>query len=161
MAKIVNIEEVEKLSKQFHSLGKTIVVAGGCFDILHSGHITLLENAKKEGDVLFVLLESDSAIKKRKGIHRPIHTQHERAHMISRLQDVDVVVVLPDTMTDSDYDTLIRAIHPTVIATTENDTHITHKERQAQLVGARVKQVNKYLPAVSTTKLLDVLSKEL
>ena len=161
MANIINISDVEKLSQQLHSETKRIVVAGGCFDILHSGHITLLENAKKEGDILFVLLESDSAIKKRKGIHRPIHTQPERAHMISRLQDVDVVVVLPDTMTDSDYDNLIRAIHPTVIATTENDIHITHKERQAQLVGARVKQVNKYLPAVSTTKLLDALSKEL
>jgi len=161
MANIINISDVEKLSQQLHSETKRIVVAGGCFDILHSGHITLLENAKKEGDILFVLLESDSAIKKRKGIHRPIHTQPERAHMISRLQDVDVVVVLPDTMTDSDYDNLIRAIRPTVIATTENDIHITHKERQAQLVGARVKQVNKYLPAVSTTKLLDALSKEL
>lgn len=161
MVKIINVQEVEKLIKQFKLDNKKIVVAGGCFDILHYGHIELLENAKKEGKILCVLLESDSAIKKRKGIHRPIHSQSERAHMLSRVRDVDVVILLPDSMQDLDYDTLIKNLHPTVIATTENDTSIAHKKRQAELVGAKVKQVNKYLPAVSTTKLLDVLSKEL
>ena len=161
MADIINIGDSEKLSKHLHSQGKKIVVAGGCFDILHIGHITLLENAKKKGDVLLVLLESDDAIKKSKGIDRPIHSQQQRAHMLSSISFVDVVILLPESMKNSDYDTLIRDIHPDCIATTEKDVHISHKKRQAALVGATVVLVNKYIPSVSTTRLLDILSKEI
>lgn len=137
-----------------------IVVAGGCFDLLHIGHVTLLENAKKQGDLLVVLIESDSSIKKKKGIDRPIHTQKERAQLVGALRAVDVVILLPDNMHDGDYDTLLQAIKPTVIATTKDDPYINHKQRQAEKINARVVTVNSYIPHVSTTKLLDILSKE-
>lgn len=159
MVQIVTVNEVSEILKKYRD--KKIVVAGGCFDILHLGHITLLENAKKEGDVLCILLENDSSIKKRKGIDRPIHSQQERAHIVSQLRSVDIIILLPDNMSNNDYDNLLEVIHPSVIATTENDTHIVHKKRQAEAIGATVKQVNKYIPSVSTTKLLDILSKEI
>lgn len=161
MATILTVSEVAHYVKTLKQEGRSIVVAGGCFDILHIGHITLLEYAKKEGDTLVVLLESDTAIKKRKGIDRPIHTASQRAHMVQRLQDVDVVVLLSDNMDDTDYDDLMKIIRPDVIATTENDPHIAHKKRQAQLVGAVVKEVNKHISSISTTKLLDILSREI
>lgn len=157
MKKIIHIQEVPN---NFAGVKKKIVVTGGCFDLLHIGHITLLENAKKEGDELVVFLESDVSIKKRKGIHRPIHTQEERAYMLAALEAVDVIILLPDEMLDADYDRLLQEIHPAVIAVTETDPSLSHKERQANLIGAKVVTVNKFIPNVSTTKLLSILSQE-
>lgn len=159
MAIVVTTEKIEQ--KLEFLKGRTIVVTGGCFDLLHIGHITLLENAKKIGDILVVLLESDELIKKRKGINRPIHNQEQRAKLLSALRAVDFIVLLPQDMSNDDYDTLLEKIQPSVIATTEYDPLIEHKDRQAKKIGAAIVEVNKYVPSVSTTKLLDVLSKEL
>ena len=63
-----------------------IVLVGGCFDILHLGHVVFLEKAKKEGDVLVVLLESDEKVRFLKGKGRPVHTQSERAEILSALK---------------------------------------------------------------------------
>jgi len=160
MKTIINISEVPNIVNKLQHEGKKVVVAGGCFDLLHIGHITLLENAKKLGDTLVVLLESDATIKNSKGINRPIHNQEERAHLLSALRAVDIVVLLPEDMNDKDYDKLLQAISPAVIATTENDPYIQHKERQAKEIGAKVVAVNKYMPSISTSKLVDILAKE-
>ena len=74
---------------------KITVLAGGCFDVLHPGHIVFLEKAKKAGDYLVVLLESDKKIRKLKGKGRPVHSQKERAEILSALKSVDSVVCLP------------------------------------------------------------------
>lgn len=161
MTEIITIDQAKQFAKGLHDTGKSIVVTGGCFDLLHIGHITLLENAKEKGDILVVLLESDEAIKKNKGINRPIHTLQERIKLLSALRAVDVIVPLPKDMTNDQYDELMENIHPNIIATTDNDPTIMHKQRQAKLVGATVVSVNHYIPSVSTTKLLDVLSKEI
>src|SRR5690348_16876399 len=123
MADIISIEQVQSYLEKYKN--KKLVVTGGCFDLLHIGHITLLENAKKQGDSLIVFVESDEDIKKKKGINRPIHSQKERAHMLSMIKPVDIVVPLKARMTNIDYDNLIQTIKPSVIATTENDSAIT------------------------------------
>ena len=64
--KILTTEQAIKVAKQIQARGSKIVLAGGCFDILHLGHITFLEKAKAQGDMLFILLESDENIKKSK-----------------------------------------------------------------------------------------------
>lgn len=161
MTTITDINTIEKISKQLRNSGKLLVVTGGCFDLLHIGHVMLLENAKKQGNILIVLLESDESIRKRKGINRPIHSQAERAHLVGSLTPVDIVVLLPPDMTDELYDQYIQKISPNIIAVTENDPAIMHKQRQARMVGAKVVTVNNYISSVSTSKLLDVLSKEL
>ncbi len=161
METIININNIKEISKKLHAQGKKIVVAGGCFDLLHIGHIMLLENAKAQGDILIVLLENDESIKRKKGINRPIHNQKERAHLLTALKAVDSVVLLKQGMSDKDYDDLLQKIKPSIIATTENDPYISHKKRQAEKIGAQVVMVNKYIPEVSTTKLLSILSSEL
>lgn len=161
MADIITVDNIEQISKKFHEANKSLVVTGGCFDLLHIGHITLLENAKKQGDILVVLLESDEAIRKNKGIDRPIHTQLERARLLSALSAIDIIILLPKSMKNNDYDSLMEKLRPSIIATTDNDPAIIHKQRQAKLVGAKIVTVNTYIPSVSTSKLLDVLEKEL
>jgi len=83
------IKIVRKLKRQ----GKTIVTFSGSFDILHIGHIRSLNQAKKQGDVLIVLLNSDDSVKSYKGPDRPINSQKERADFLAALKCVDFVVI--------------------------------------------------------------------
>lgn len=159
MNKIVNVEEAHKISKQLKSLNKTIVLAGGCFDILHVGHITFLESAKKQGDYLFVLLENDENVKALKGNDRPINHQRERAQVLAAISSVDYVVLLGEMKTNDDYDNLIYALLPDIIATTQNDPQIIHNERQAKKIGAKVSVVTSRIKDKSTTLLAEIISK--
>src|SRR5438552_12737795 len=95
MKNIVDIKHAIEISKTLKKESKQIVLAGGCFDILHPGHIQFLQQAKTTGDVLFVLLESDKKITQLKGDQRPLHTQEERAAMLIALRFVDYVILLP------------------------------------------------------------------
>ena len=87
-----------------------IVFTNGCFDVLHAGHIALLERAKSLGDVLVVGLNSDSSVKRLKGEARPIHDQNARAQVLMSLRCVDAVTVFED---DTPIET-IRALRPDV-----------------------------------------------
>lgn len=73
--------------------GKKVVFANGCFDLLHPGHVTLLERAKLLGDVLIVAINSDRGVRKLKGPNRPILDASDRATMLAALESVDYVTV--------------------------------------------------------------------
>ncbi|MGH7245792.1 MAG: adenylyltransferase/cytidyltransferase family protein [Candidatus Levyibacteriota bacterium] len=161
MKNILTVSNATALAKKLQLQQKTIVLCGGCFDILHLGHIDFLENAKKKGDVLFVMVESDETIKKTKGEKRPMFTQNDRAKMLSSLRFVDTVILLPSLRTDQEYDEIVQAIRPAIIAVTQHDPGVFHKKRQAKLVGAKVVMVNKKIPGISSTKLFQTLSEEL
>jgi len=75
---------------------KTIVSTNGCFDLLHTGHISYLEDAKKLGDFLIVGVNSDESVRKLKGSSRPIHNELERARMLAALESVDCVCVFSE-----------------------------------------------------------------
>ena len=105
---------------------KKIVLVGGCFDILHYGHIYFLKRAKKLGDMLVVALESDENTRKLKGPKRPIHTQKQRAEMLKSLRFVDKVITLPPMKSDLDYKKLVHRVNPDIIAITDGDTKNTH-----------------------------------
>lgn len=134
--------------------GKLKVLVGGCFDVLHPGHIIFLEKAKKAGDKLIVLLESDEKIKKIKGVNRPVHNQQQRAQILKALKFVDEVVLLPDMETEKEYDEFVQKIRPDIIAATEGDPQSHYKKRSAKLVGARFKYVTKIVNGYSTSKIL-------
>lgn len=137
---------------------KTVLV-GGCFDLIHIGHIYFLEEAKKLGDRLVVLLESDETIRRLKGEHRPIHTQEERKKMLLAIRFVDEVVSIPSLKTDTEYFDVIQTIHPNIIAFTEGDPILTKKIKQAELVGARAVVIPR-IPNVSSTSLAKNLKVE-
>jgi len=154
MARIVDLEELEV----FLPGGKEgrIVLTGGCFDILHIGHVRFLSEAKKMGDYLMVLLENDEKIRKLKGESRPVFIQKERAEMLSALRSVDLVVLLPAIENDSDYLNLMIKIKPDVIAITENDPHIEKRKDQAKKIGVELKVIS-YIETLSTSKLAEIL----
>ena len=90
--------------------GQKIVFTNGCFDILHAGHIALLQRAKTLGDVLVVGLNSDASVKRLKGESRPIHDQNARAEVLMSLRCVDAVILFED---DTPIET-IRALRPAI-----------------------------------------------
>jgi len=94
--KIKTQEEINSISKQLREEGKTIVTTNGSFDILHAAHVNLLKKAKNEGNILIVLLNSDSSVRKFKGENRPIVPENERALMLSALECVDYVSIFEE-----------------------------------------------------------------
>lgn len=100
---------------------KTVLV-GGCFDILHWGHIRFLKDAAKLGNCLIVALESDANVHKLKGPSRPIHIQKQRKEILESLRFVDKVITLPPT---PNYKKLVQDIKPDIIAVTEGDSKNT------------------------------------
>jgi rfaE bifunctional protein nucleotidyltransferase chain/domain len=153
MSTIVPQTEIATSIKSHKDLKRRVVV-GGCFDLLHGGHQAFLQAARKEGDALYVLLESDQAIKKIKGQDRPIQAQEERAKELSKLSYVDYIILLRGILSDKEYDELILALKPAIIATTNGDPHFHHKDRQAHLTHGRVVSVIDRLPDFSTTKIV-------
>jgi rfaE bifunctional protein nucleotidyltransferase chain/domain len=158
MAIILNLRGLEKfLTKE----GKgSIVLTGGCFDFLHIGHVRFLYKAKKMGDYLIVLLESDKNVKKLKGRNRPFFIQKERAEMLSALRSVDLIVLLPTIENDSDYLNLVMQIKPDIIAVTANDPVIEKKRSQAKQIGGKLKVIS-FTKTYSTSKLAKILSKNI
>ncbi len=137
---------------------KTVLV-GGCFDILHFGHISFLTQAKALGDHLIVALESDETVRKLKNENRPIHTQAQRKQMLETLGVVDEVISLPPTRGDRDYYELVRTIKPSVIAITEGDPHKVKKMEQANEIGAQLVIIPK-IHTPSTSQLAKLLGLE-
>lgn len=89
----------------------TIVFTNGCFDIIHPGHVFILEQAKSKGDVLVVGLNSDSSIKSFKSKKRPICTQEDRAYVLAALSCIDYVVIFDEDTPEQ----LIKDISPDIL----------------------------------------------
>ena len=95
-SKLISQQEIARIAKELKEKGKTIVTTNGSFDILHPAHIRLLEKAKSQGNILIVLLNSDSSIKRFKGEKRPILPEQDRAAMLSALSSVDYVTIFAE-----------------------------------------------------------------
>jgi rfaE bifunctional protein nucleotidyltransferase chain/domain len=96
----MTIDEAAALSDRLRAQGKRIVLANGCFDLLHVGHVRYLESARGLGDVLFVGINADAAVARLKGPGRPLMPAGERAEMLEALRAVDHVVVFEEDTAD-------------------------------------------------------------
>jgi len=109
--KICSVEELLKRVARWRVAGQRIVFTNGCFDLLHVGHLALLEQAKREGDCLVVALNTDRSVRKLKGAGRPIISESARARIVAALPSVDAVALF-DEETPVD---LICAVRPHVL----------------------------------------------
>ncbi|MBP9719488.1 MAG: adenylyltransferase/cytidyltransferase family protein [Candidatus Levybacteria bacterium] len=160
MNKILNIDKAVQVSKVVRDTGGKLVLAGGCFDILHVGHIQFFERAKKFGDHLMLLIESDETVKRLKGVNRPINSQKNRARVLTALSTVDSVCLLPSISTNKAYESLVLRLKPAIIATTTGDLFQKQKEKQAKSVDGKVIRI-KNLKDHSTTRIAQLLSQNL
>lgn len=154
--KIVHYQDIDRIQSQ---IVEKIVLVGGCFDVLHIGHVRFLEAAKKRGDIVMVALESDEFIRTKKN-KEPFHTQHERAEILMALDCVDIVVLLPFFTNNREYADMVKQIKPTYIAVTENDPQIENKRKQAKAAGSDVVVVTSYIPKKTSSDLLRALQKD-
>jgi D-glycero-beta-D-manno-heptose 1-phosphate adenylyltransferase len=115
--------------------GQKVVLANGCFDTLHVGHIRYLAGAKREGDVLVVAVNSDASVRQLKGPGRPILDEEARAQLVAALRDVDFVLIFSEPNVEA----LLRELRPDVHAKGTDYTAATVPERAvSEQLGIRV-----------------------
>lgn len=133
--KILSLDELRPRLAEHRRRGHRLVLANGCFDLLHVGHVRYLEAAKQAGEVLVVGVNSDASVTQLKGSGRPLLPAADRAQLVAALAAVDYVVVF-DTPTVVP---LIEALRPDVHAKGTDYTAETVPEREAvRAVGGRV-----------------------
>ena len=94
--KIKTREELKLTIDEARRQGKKIVTTNGCFDILHVGHLRYLQQAKEQGDILIVAINSDESVRAIKGDKRPLVPEDERAEVLAALECVDYVMIFPE-----------------------------------------------------------------
>jgi D-beta-D-heptose 7-phosphate kinase/D-beta-D-heptose 1-phosphate adenosyltransferase len=95
----------------WRAAGRRVVLTNGCFDMLHPGHVALLEAARREGDLLVVAINSDASVTRLKGPGRPLLPQAERAEALLALESVDAVVIYEEGTPVE----VVRALRPDVL----------------------------------------------
>ena len=126
MAPLVSVEEAERLASAWRGQGKRLVLANGCFDLLHVGHVRYLRAARALGDALVVGLNSDASVRRIKGPGRPVMPAGERAELVGSLAGVDAVVVFEEDTAEA----LIARLRPDIHAKGTDYTAETVPERE-------------------------------
>ena len=131
--------------------GKRVVFTNGCFDLLHVGHLHILQQAARQGDILIVGLNSDSSIRRLKGPERPLIPEQERATLLAAFDCVDAVVLFPEDTPEN----LIRRIRPDILVKGSDyrmDQVVGREEVEAH--GGKAVLVD-FLPDKSTSLLIN------
>lgn len=135
MDKLKPISELRRTIAALKAKGKTVVLANGCFDLFHVGHIRYLRAAKSKGDILVVAINSDSSVRKLKGPGRPILPQKERAEILSAFSCVDFVTIFAEPMVTA----VLLALKPDIHVKGSDYTRGTVPERDTvKSYGGRV-----------------------
>lgn len=137
--------------RKVQSAGGVVVATGGCFDVLHAGHIVSLEAARRLGDALIVLVNSDESVRRLKGSGRPMNSLEDRCRVLRSLRCVDAVVVFGD----DDPCAALDALRPDIWA--KGGDYSAEMLPETPVVnewGGRVVLVP-YLPGRSTTAILE------
>jgi len=133
--KLIERGELVRVAAELRQQRKRIVLANGCFDILHVGHVRYLSGARAEGDALVVGINADSGVQGLKGPGRPVLDERARALLVAALRDVDYVVIFPEPNVEA----LLSELRPDVHAKGTDYTADTIPERAtADRLGIRV-----------------------
>lgn len=147
---ILTREELVELRRRWKQEGKTVVLTNGCYDVLHPGHVRLLESARSLGDVLVLALNSDDSVRRLKGPSRPLIPQEQRAELAAALEAVDAVVFFDeDTPTE-----LIAAVLPDVLVKGADWAHWIAGREEVEAAGGKVLALP-LEPGYSTTGIVE------
>ncbi len=132
---MIDVDDAVRLADSWRGQGKRVVLANGCFDLLHVGHVRYLESARALGDVLLVAINDDASVRRLKGPGRPIMPAVERAELLGAMTAVDAVVVFEGDTVDA----LVRRLRPDVHAKGTDYTEDSVPERETvRAAGGRV-----------------------
>lgn len=127
--KIKTLEKLQPIVEAAKADGKRVVFTNGCFDILHGGHISYLEDSAAQGDLLIVALNSDASTRGLKGPDRPCYPQEDRAEILAAMEMVDYVVIFEEPTVVP----LLEALRPHVHSKGTDYTRETVPERDTAL----------------------------
>ena len=145
--------DAQLLAERVRSRGGTVVVAGGCFDLLHPGHLSTLHAARRLGDCVIVALNSDSSVRRLKGPGRPVVSQHDRASLLAELSCVDAVALFEEDTPCA----LLERLRPDVFVKGGDYAAQTMVENETLLQWGGQAVVVPYLARHSTTRLIDAV----
>jgi len=155
--KIIPWNKLEEWRDAVRSSGRKLVVTNGCFDLLHVGHITYLEDARRQGDVLLVGINGDRSVRELKGKDRPINREHDRAGVIAALESVEAVCIFAERTANR----FLVVAQPDIYVKGGDYTIETinqEERRTVEKAGGRI-VILPLVPGKSTTALLDKIAR--
>ena len=153
MTRLVPAHELEALGSEYAAAGKRLVLTNGCFDLLHTGHVRYLEEARRCGDALLVAVNSDDSVRELKGPSRPVNSELDRAEVLAALRCVDHVTIF----TGKRVTEVIRLLKPAVYAKGGDyppETLDPGEKAALDEVGAEIR-ILQLVPGRSTTAILE------
>lgn len=150
--KLLSFDQAVSAREKLRAAGRRVVLTNGVFDLLHTGHLYYLQQARAAGDALFIALNADVSVRTLKGPHRPVQTEIERAYALGALACVDGIFIFSTPRLDAE----IRGLQPDVYCKAGDYTlgKLDVGERAAlEGVGAEIKFLP-FLSGFSTTALI-------
>jgi rfaE bifunctional protein nucleotidyltransferase chain/domain len=155
--KIILWDALPEWRKRFHASGRKLAVTNGCFDILHTGHVTYLETARNFGDALLVGINGDEATRQLKGPNRPVNSQDDRASVLAALESVSAVCIFSEKTATR----FLECAQPDIYVKGGDYTleTLNRDERRAvEAAGGKI-QLVPFVPGKSTTAILEKISR--
>ncbi|PYT22590.1 MAG: D-glycero-beta-D-manno-heptose 1-phosphate adenylyltransferase [Acidobacteria bacterium] len=143
-------EELVRRRAEWRAAGKTVVLTNGCYDLLHPGHIRLLEQARSLGDMLILALNADSSVRRLKGPSRPLMPESERIEVALGLEAVDAVTVFDEDTPRK----LIAAVLPDILVKGADWAHWIAGREEVEAAGGKVLALS-LEPGYSTTGIVE------
>ncbi|HEY2016387.1 MAG TPA: adenylyltransferase/cytidyltransferase family protein, partial [Bryobacteraceae bacterium] len=134
MGRLYSRAELVEQRKRWKQEGRTVVFTNGCYDLLHPGHVRLLEQARSLGEVLILALNSDASVRRAKGPGRPLVSEAERSHLALELEAVDAVTVFDEDTPRE----LIAEVLPDVLVKGADWSHFIAGREEVEGAGGRV-----------------------
>lgn len=150
MAQLYTREELVEQRQRWKREGKTVVFTNGCYDLLHPGHIRLLEQARSLGDILILALNSDASVRRSKGFSRPLLLEEERAEVALALEAVDAVTLFDEDTPRE----LIAEVLPDILIKGADWSHFIAGKEEVEASGGKVMTVA-LQPGYSTTTIVE------
>lgn len=152
MARFYARRELVENRQRWKQDGKTVVFTNGCYDLLHPGHIRLLEQARSLGDILILALNSDASVRRFKGPNRPLLSENERVEVALALEAVDAVTLFDEDTPRE----LIAQVLPDVLVKGADWSHFIAGREEVEAAGGRVLAIA-LEPGYSTTNIVDTI----
>jgi len=155
--KIIPWDKLASWRQAVRASGRKLVVTNGCFDILHLGHVTYLENARNFGDLLLIGVNGDAGVRELKGPTRPVNVESDRAAVLAALESISAVCIFPEKTATK----FLAAAQPDIYVKGGDYTleTLNQDERRAvESAGGKIVLVP-FLPGKSTTGLLEKISR--
>jgi D-glycero-beta-D-manno-heptose 1-phosphate adenylyltransferase len=152
MSRLYQREELIAQRRSWKQESKRVVMTNGCYDVLHPGHVRLLEQARSLGDILILALNSDAGVQRLKGPGRPIFCEEERAALTLHLEAVDAVIFFDEDTPRE----LIAALLPDILVKGADWSHFVAGREEVEAAGGQVRIVP-LEESFSTTNLVKTI----